>query len=92
MTAIYKTLKALDQAFLTALLLTGSAERAEAAGLDGIAALDFDGESVEMLVPETLKASIQTRAEGREQIDQTSSILPSYDEYCSSCRGFANIL
>jgi hypothetical protein len=70
-----------ESAFITALLLTGSMERAEAAVLDGIAALDSKDGSVDSLVSETiLAASLTARENGLEGHAETtkraSSMLP----------------
>lgn len=55
----------LDEAFLAALLLTGSVERAEAAVLDGIATWDHQSTPA-TLVLETVKASVPFASERRE--------------------------
>jgi hypothetical protein len=68
----------LGKAFVAALLLTGSAEKAEAAVLEGIKLLELD-ETCETLVNETLKAAIEMRPDiesGTAELEQLSSILP----------------
>lgn len=61
MTATSDLSKALDEAFLAALLLTGSTEVAENAVLDGVAAVNFDGAGDGVLVMETVQSAIHRR-------------------------------
>jgi hypothetical protein len=61
MTAPSEVSKALDQAFRAASLLTGSAEVAENAVLDGIDALEFDKPVDDVLLVETVKSAIRRR-------------------------------
>jgi hypothetical protein len=63
MTANGDIYKAVDEAFRAAFLLTGSAEAAEYAVLDGIAALEFGDLADGVLLVETVKAIIQKRAD-----------------------------
>ena len=67
--------KALDQAFVAGLLLAGSLDAAEAAVLDGIAALEPDGPCGDTLVEQTAMSSIRLRAEFPERSEGVS-ILP----------------
>jgi hypothetical protein len=76
MIAEYDLLKTLHQAFLTALLLTGSAERAEAAVIGGISASDLDYQCEEELLFETVKSAIQLNSEIPRQFKRALSILP----------------
>jgi hypothetical protein len=75
MTGEGKMVEALPKAFWIALLLTGSIEAAEAAVLDGIAALEFDHISSDRLLLATAKSAIQRRTEFLEQ-SEGLSILP----------------
>jgi hypothetical protein len=75
------TSEALSKAFTTALLLTGSVERSEAAVLESIGCLDFDDDaSGEKLTREALKTAISRErqiAEKRpEDLDCALSFLP----------------
>jgi hypothetical protein len=63
MTANGVIYKAVDEAFRAAFLLTGSAEAAEYAVLDGIAALELGDIADGVLLVETVKAIIQKRAD-----------------------------
>jgi hypothetical protein len=76
-TTQYETSKALDQAFVAALLLTPSAERAEAAVLEGISSSDFHCGSTEMLIRETVKFSILSDADVPDQPNHELAILPT---------------
>jgi hypothetical protein len=67
--------KALAKAFWMALLLTGNVEAAEAAVLDGIAALELDGISGDSLLLATAKSAMHRRMEIPEQSDELS-VLP----------------
>jgi hypothetical protein len=75
MTGESEMFEALPKTFWTALLLTGSIEAAEAAVLDGIAALEGDYVSGDSLLPATAKSAIQRRSEFPEQSARLS-ILP----------------
>ena len=69
----------IGKAFVAALLLTASAEKAEAAVLEGIKLLELD-ETCETLVNETVKAAIEMRTDiesGTAELEQLSSLLPS---------------
>jgi len=68
--------KGLEGAFLPALLLTGSVEGAEAAVLDGIAALESDGISRDSLVLRTVRSAIQLHGDFSDQCAPPFSILP----------------
>ena len=65
----------LDEAFVAGLLLAGSLDAAEAAVLDGIAALEPDAPCGDTLLEQTAKASIRRRAEFPERSEGVS-ILP----------------
>jgi hypothetical protein len=71
----------LDRTFTTALLLTGSAERAEEAILESIRSLELDDAPVDALFRGAVNASIQPRNEiaeqRREELEHASSILPA---------------
>ena len=67
--------KALPNAFWMALLLTGNVEAAEAALMDGIAALESDRFSGDRLLLATAKSAIYRRIEISEQ-PEGLSILP----------------
>ncbi len=67
--------KALPNAFWVALLLTGTIEAAEAAVLDGIAAIELDRISGNSLLLATAKSAILRRIEIPEQ-SEGLSILP----------------
>ena len=75
MTGESETVEGLPKTFWMALLLTGSIEAAEAAVLDGIAALELDYVSGDSLLPATAKSAIQRRSEFPEQSERLS-ILP----------------
>jgi hypothetical protein len=73
------TMEALGRTFITAVLLTGSAERAEAAVLEGIKIMERGNVSDEaLLLQGTLSASIAARADGGrvEEQEHASSLLP----------------
>jgi len=76
MTRESEILKALEKAFLPALLLTGSVEGAEAAVLDGIAALESDHFSGDSLLLRTVRSAIQVYGDFSDQFADTFSILP----------------
>jgi hypothetical protein len=63
---------ALDEAFVAALLLAGSLDAAEAAVLDGIAALEPDAPCGDTLVEQTAKTSIRRRTEFPERSEGLS--------------------
>jgi DNA-directed RNA polymerase specialized sigma24 family protein len=69
-----------SKAFLTALLLTGSAERAEAAILEGNAARDLDSTPNEGLFRGAVNAAIELYSETSEQppedLEHASCMLP----------------
>ena len=67
--------RALDEAFVAGLLLAGNLDAAEAAVLDGIAALEPDAPCGDTLLEETAKSSIRRRAEFPER-SAGVSILP----------------
>lgn len=67
--------RALNEAFAAGLLLAGSRDAAEAAVLDGIAALDPDAPCGDALLEQTAKSSIRRRAEFPERPEGVS-ILP----------------
>jgi hypothetical protein len=75
MTGECETVEPLPKAFWIALLLTGSIEAAEAAVLDGIAALELDHISGDSLLRATAKSAIQRRTEFLGQSEELS-ILP----------------
>jgi hypothetical protein len=75
MTGECDVVETLHNAFWTALLLTGAIESAEAAVLDGIAALDLDHVSGDGLLLATAKSAIRRRTEFPEQ-SEVLSILP----------------
>jgi hypothetical protein len=75
MTGECETVEALHKAFWIALLLTGSIEAAEAAVLDGIAALELDHISGDSLLLAAAKSAIQRHTEFLEQ-SEGLSILP----------------
>src|SRR5260370_16905171 len=75
MTAESEIVNALRNAFCIALLLAGKVEAAEAALLDGIAALELDRISGDSLLLATAKSAIHRRIEIPEQSDGLS-ILP----------------
>ena len=68
--------KLLAQAFRAALLLTGRAEDAESAVLDGIAALEFGNIADDVFLIETAKSAIHRRANRPSQVQQRSSFSP----------------
>jgi hypothetical protein len=68
--------RALPKAFLTALLLTGGIEAAEAAVLEAIATLELDYDSGDCLLLETVKSAIKRRADAPDPSEQAFSILP----------------
>jgi hypothetical protein len=68
--------KLLDQAFRAALLLTGRAEDAESAVLDGIAALEPGNIADDVFLIETAKSAIQRRANRPSQVEQRFSFSP----------------
>jgi len=73
------TNEALGRTFITALLLTGSAERAEAAVFEGIQVMERGKVSDEtLLLQGTMSASIAARANGprAEEQEYASSLLP----------------
>jgi hypothetical protein len=76
MTAKKEISKALDRAFLAALLLSGNTEVAENAVLDGIAALDSGYIVDDILLVETIKSAIHRRADHPGQSEQSLSQLP----------------
>jgi hypothetical protein len=76
MTAEGEIFKALDKAYWTALLLSGSTEVAETAVLNGIAAIEFDYFSGDGLVLETAKSAIRRRSYFKDQLDPAFSLLP----------------
>jgi hypothetical protein len=75
MTGECETVERLPKAFWIALLLTGSIEAAEAAVLNGIAALELDHISGDSLLLATAKSAIQRRTDFIEQ-SEGLSILP----------------
>jgi hypothetical protein len=68
------------KAFLTALLLTGSAQRAEAAILEGRGAMDLDQLSEEVLFRRTVDAATAPQSdlleEPSEELERASATLP----------------
>ncbi|PYT22581.1 MAG: hypothetical protein DMG57_34810 [Acidobacteria bacterium] len=76
MTAKGEISKALDGAFHAASILTGSAEVAENAVLDGIAALNFGHIFNDVLLVETVKSAIRRRADLASRSEQAPSYLP----------------
>jgi len=68
------------KAFLTVLLLTGSAERAEAAILEGNTKMDLDNASGEALFREAVNAAVEppsiTSRQLPEDLERASSMLP----------------
>jgi len=75
MTDQSKWSKALEEAFLAALLLTSSSKAAEAFLRGGIAGLESDDISSDNLLLETAKATIERRTEFREE-PEALSMLP----------------
>jgi hypothetical protein len=71
-----EALKALEEAFRAALLLTGSMEAAEYAVLGGIAALESGDNAGDILLVETAKAVIQWRADFPTQSESALSRHP----------------
>ena len=76
MTAKGEVSKALDEAFRAAAMLTGSAEVAENAVLDGIAASEFGNIVDGVLLVETVKSAIQRRADFPGRSEQAPLHLP----------------
>ena len=78
MASVPVTNDALSRTFTTALLLTGSAERAEAAVLEGIRVMDRSRVSAEALLRTTGEASISAKipCERVEEKESASSLLP----------------
>ncbi len=76
MTAKGEISKALDGAFRAPSMLTGSAEVAENAILDGITASDFGNIVDDVFLVETVKSAIQRRADFQGQSKQPPSHLP----------------
>ncbi|HYM08097.1 MAG TPA: hypothetical protein VEU11_16210 [Terriglobales bacterium] len=68
------------KAFLTALLLTGSVERAEAAIVEGNTKMDLDNASGEALFREAVNAAVEppsvTSRQLPEDLERASSMLP----------------
>ena len=75
MTGESEMVKALPNAFWIALLLTGNVKAAEAAALDGIAALELERISGDSLLLATAKSAIRRRVEIAQQLEGLS-ILP----------------
>ena len=67
----------LDKAFNTALLLSGSARRAEAAVLEGIRLMDMDYASDETLLRGSMTAAIESTPQLHEDTSQAASMLPA---------------
>ena len=72
--------KAVDKAYITALLLTASVKRAEAAILEANGATDLDSTTGEVLLREAVNAAIELQSETSKQpsedLERASSILP----------------
>ena len=72
--------KTVDRAYITALLLTASAERAEAAILEGHRVTDLDSTPGEALLGQAVNAAIKVQSETSEQpledLERASSMLP----------------
>ena len=68
--------KTLDHAFRAALLLTGSADLAENAVLDGIAGLESSGDVKKALVARTIDSVIRQRADFPNQLEHALALLP----------------
>src|SRR5688500_7115397 len=66
----------LDHAFRAALLLTGSADLAENAVLDGIAGLESSDNVETALVAKTIEFVIRQRADFPNQSEHTLALLP----------------
>jgi hypothetical protein len=91
---------ALQESFITALLITGSVNRAEAAVLESISWLHPDDASGEALLWRAVEASLPSRGEAmeprQEELEAALSILPSELQcvlylaadlrYCFVCR------
>jgi hypothetical protein len=75
MTARMDVYTALDEAFRAAVLLTGSAEVAENAVLDGIDALESGHIVEDVLLVETAKSAIRHRVDFPGQLKQAPSYL-----------------
>ena len=75
MTARSDIYTALDEAFRAAFLLTASADVAEHAVLDGIAALESGHMVDDVLLVETVKSAIQRRADFPDQLERPPSHL-----------------
>jgi hypothetical protein len=77
--AVHDLQKTIDRAFITALLLTASAERAEAAILKGIS-VDPDNAPPEALLRGTVTAALElqyeTLEQTPEQLEHASHMLP----------------
>ena len=76
MASVPITDEALGRTFITALLLTGSAERAETAVLEGIRGMDRNNVSGEALLQGTVAASIAAKIPEQRAEEQASSMLP----------------
>ena len=91
MTAKTRMSGSLDEAFRAALLLTGHMDAAEAAVLDGIAALEPGDICAGSLLEETAKCSIQLRDQLRERSDRVTLVPPELqrllllDPVCRDC-------
>ncbi len=72
--------KTVDRAFITALLLTANAERAEAAILNGTRVMDLDDTPGDALLRATVNAALEPQREASErtpeQLERASSMLP----------------
>lgn len=72
-----KLITAVHRAYLTALLLTGDTEQAEAAVIDAITLLEIDSHFQELLILETIKKSIGPGSEPPgQQLQRVLAILP----------------
>jgi hypothetical protein len=82
MTGESEIVEALPKAFWMALLLTGSIEAAEAAVLDGIAALELDHISAGSLLLAAAKSAIQRRTEFPESRVHSTRLCESCTSPC----------
>jgi len=68
--------EALDRAFRAALMLTGRADMAENAVLDGIAGLEPSDDVEKALVAKTVECIMRRRADFPNQLKQALALLP----------------
>jgi hypothetical protein len=68
--------KTLDRAFRAAFLLTGSADTAEGAVMDGIAGLESGDDAEKVLVAKTIESLIGHRPDFPHRLDRALALLP----------------